>query len=415
LVRDTDDRPPARLILNAATKNEGLLLEFTISQPDTREAAAASSPSPALEARIPPELLKRWRTLWAAQERPTPNAEPGRFLAVCEALGAEPALLEVDGGRGLIVARRERTRVTRRIGYLPVRTPELDTLTVVYGGILGDASSEAVAARLDEAMRGRDGVEHVMVNKLHVDDPLYGLLAQRPRSVALPSEPHWVIDLGDEGYDELIIREHSSKHRKNLRRLDRRLFETYPSAELREYRDINDVDAFARASDAVARKSYQHAIGAGPPPASIWRAILRSAALRDHLMSFALLDDGQMIVYQAGVLYGKTYYCEGTSYRPEYAASRPGTVLLHRVLKDLCGHAVRTVDFGFGDAEYKRIYGTRSWMESTIHLYGRRLRAGRAYLMDAASMCADGLCKRALGGAMAQKIKRAWRGVISGE
>lgn len=358
---------------------------------------------------VPAETLERWRQLWSSAERPTPNAQPERFLAVCRATGASPAILEVEddsGRRGMIIARRERMRITRRVGYLPVRTPALDSLVVVYGGVLGDAAPEAVVRRLGEAMQGRGGVEHVMLNKLHENDGLLSAITLLPRCVMLAPEPHWVIDMRA-GYDSFISK-HSGKHRSNLRRLERRLFKAYPRMYLKEYRDEGCVEEFAGASEKVSAMSYQSAIGAGPPPPGTWRALLGHEASQGQLLCYALIDDDDMIAYQAGALYGSIYYCEGTSYRSDCAAMSPGTVLLHQVLKKLGDSGPHIIDFGFGDAIYKRTYGTKYWEESSVHVYGHSVRAKWSGLVDQCTIKFDMLCKRVLGSSSVQAVKR-WR------
>jgi hypothetical protein len=68
------------------------------------------------------------------------------------------------------------------------------------------------------------------------------------------------------------------------------------------------------------------------------------------------------------------------------------------------------VDYGFGDAEYKRVYGTESWNEATLLLYGRGVRPTVARSLELASL---GLMRAgkwaARTGGLSNPIKRAWR------
>lgn len=67
---------------------------------------------------VPADVLNRWRKLLSEEERPTPNAEPDRFLATVSALGSRPVIMEIEDGHGrpgMIIARREPMRVSTRI------------------------------------------------------------------------------------------------------------------------------------------------------------------------------------------------------------------------------------------------------------------------------------------------------------
>jgi len=167
---------------------------------------------------IPTNTLDRWRLLWSKADRPTPNAQPDRFLATTRALGSEPVILELKdsaGRQGMIIARREPVRVTRRIGYLPVRTPMLDTLVVVYGGILGDVAAETVTDALLECLNGTGRCDHIMLNMLPTDSPIMDCLRKRGGVAIQPPTPHWVTRL-QTSFDA-IMEGFSRKHRHNLR------------------------------------------------------------------------------------------------------------------------------------------------------------------------------------------------------
>jgi len=355
-------------------------------------------------------LISQWRDMWSSQPRATPNAEPDRFLAVCKSLGVTPELLEIrdnQGRAGLIVGRRERIRITRRLGYLAIRLPPLESLVIVYGGVLGSASPDAVADRILTVLSDPTGVDHVVFNKLEHNSELFNTLLDLRYTIQHKIEPHWVIDLPD-GY-EALMSNHSSKHRSNLRRLDRRLFEGDSHIIFNEYCSPDSVLRFSAAARDLLSQTYQSGIGVGSLPPDLWTSVLACESAKNRLFCFSLEDSSGMLAFQAGAIYGKTYYCEGTSYLPSYASMRPGTVLLHRVLKRLGDLGVQVVDFGFGDAEYKQTYGTRSWTEATLHVYGSGLRSKMCFMLDIFVLKSDWLCKRTMSPLLVQRIKRWWR------
>ncbi|MHC4082998.1 MAG: hypothetical protein ACYSU2_16935, partial [Planctomycetota bacterium] len=125
-----------------------------------------------------------WNALRSSNGSATPNADPHRFSATVEALGAgvEPhvtLLGEVDCPRAIIVARRSTRKLGCRVGYLPLPSPRLRCLDVVYGGLITDGTEpakQAVCNHLRLTLEAGD-VDHVMVNHLPTDHELFGRLS----------------------------------------------------------------------------------------------------------------------------------------------------------------------------------------------------------------------------------------------
>jgi hypothetical protein len=143
-----------------------------------------------------------WNALRRSHGSATPNTDPHRFAATVEALGdgVEPhvtLLGEADDPRAIIVARRSTRKLGCRVGYLPLPSPRLRCLDVVYGGLITDGSEpakQAVCNHLRLTLEARD-VDHVMVNQLPTDHELFGRLSRgfvfTPGGTDGSLRPHW--------------------------------------------------------------------------------------------------------------------------------------------------------------------------------------------------------------------------------
>ena len=163
----------------------------------------------------------------------------------------------------------------------------------------------------------------------------------------------------------------SRKHRYNMRRADRILVEHFDGkVSLRRITRSDQVDGFVHEAARITAAGYQGRIGAGIGRPDVQRRIL-SAAARDGCLRCYLLEcAGTAVAYQAGVVCDNVYHLQSTAFMPDCGALSAGQVLLVRVIRDLSDGDVRAIDYGFGDARYKQIYGTESWDEATIYLYG---------------------------------------------
>jgi CelD/BcsL family acetyltransferase involved in cellulose biosynthesis len=80
-----------------------------------------------------------------------------------------------------------------------------------------------------------------------------------------------------------------------------------------------------------------------------------------------------------------------------------------RVIDDLAQRGARVLDYGVGDADYKRSFGTSSRHEAKLVLYAPTFRARRINLMRTAVVAAEAAGKRVLGRDRLNALRRQWR------
>ena len=98
-------------------------------------------------------------------------------------------------------------------------------------------------------------------------------------------------------------------------------------------------------------------------------------------------------------------------YDPSLRNRNPGTALFLKVLESLCHDtSIDSIDFYFGDAEYKNRYGTESWSEASVHVFAPRLRPILINTLRSSLMMVDaglGQFMKKIG--LEAWLKRRWR------
>lgn len=349
-----------------------------------------------------------------------PNADINFFLTViasrANVLRPHILLLEREGEpQAMLIGRLEQVPVECRLGYKVLFRPQVRALTVVHGGVLGDAAHPQAAALVDALWGSLQEGEADLVNlsELPRDSDLFLYARRRPgllwRDWLTPGNPHWEISL-PATYEEFLLR-FRSKRRNDLRRNEKLFAKTFAeSGQFRIFREPGEVEQLCRDAETVARRTYQRAIGAGFVGDPEHQRRLRLAAEKGWLRAYLLYAEGKLLAYEIGNLYGQSFYLDYTAYDPDYRRYEPGTLVFMKMIEDLCQSGIRRIDCGAGDAEYKARYGDKKWLESSVHLFapnwnGFCINTLRT-LSEGLSVAAGSLTRRVN---LHQKIKKIWR------
>ena len=402
-------------------------------------------------ARTLPELRAlrdHWLALRARRNLLTSENEPDHFTAVLPLIRppAEPHVALFQRGDqpvALLIARRSIRSLTSRIGYLRLPSPPVRSLDVIHGGILTDGSRPA--ARLVAAhLTGLCGstVDCITINHLPTTHHAHAALIESradPHVLADPPQRHWVFSLlhqpGHEkttpldwsralppagqhptaaSLDAYFQTHKSPKARKNMRRQDRVLSSHFGGdLSLVRLTRPSEVDRFVAEAAAVTRAGYQSALGAGLGDSDIQRAILHAAAARGAMRCYLLRAQGQTLAFQCGIMVGARYHLQATAYLPAFAGFSPGQVLLVRVLRDLADDGLTGIDYGLGDAHYKRVFGTCCWEEQTLRLVANTPRGLAARWIVRSTSAVDRVARTlASRTGSAGPIKKWWRSTL---
>jgi CelD/BcsL family acetyltransferase involved in cellulose biosynthesis len=95
---------------------------------------------------------------------------------------------------------------------------------------------------------------------------------------------------------------------------------------------------------------------------------------------------------------------------PAFSKYSPGNYLLTHVIEDCCRHGVRAIDFGLGEALYKKRFGNEHWTETTVHLYARTWAGMEIKAIHTAAVVTSTVGKKLLERThLIDRVKRIWR------
>jgi CelD/BcsL family acetyltransferase involved in cellulose biosynthesis len=364
-----------------------------------------------------PEELESVREAWSGLGFGHIDADIDYLQAVvatrAEVVRPYVVLVERDGEPdGMLVGRLEDRVLPARFGYATLWRPSLRCITVVHAGVSGsDSAVQAMVAALLGALADGEA-DAAFLHRVAVGSPLHAeaLSQARPACVerfAAPSR-HWAADLPEtfEAFERALPK----SLRGNARRDGRKLVEAFGDRiEIKRFGAGSELEPMVADLEHVARRTYQRGLGAG------FRAVedlplVRLALGRGWWSAWVMYVEGSPCAFEIGHVYGDTFFSAAKGFDPDYGRHNVGTFLQMRMLRDLCEDPhVRTVDFGFGDADYKRRCATRGWDETDLVVYAPRVRPLLVGALRNAATGADRVARRMAGKERIARVKRRWR------
>lgn len=236
----------------------------------------------------------------------------------------------------------------------------LQTYRLAGNQLLGCDDHLAAGRFLDTVAHylAKDGADCIFVDDLDQNTPLWQAIEERKRGAGVlvaqprPAQPHWRLRFprpASQYWKSL-----SGKTRYKARVAARRL-----PHEVRRYTAPEDVDAFLTAAAQVTERSWQGRRLGPRLTLNDHRGHFQALARLGALRSYVLHHQGQPAAFVYGWQWNGRFEYEEIGYDPALADHAPGRVLLYRVLEDLIAdRSPDLLDFGCGDAEYKRSFGT---------------------------------------------------------
>jgi hypothetical protein len=308
-----------------------------------------------------------------------PNTDFDHFKLVCklrkEFVNPHVTVMERDGSPcALLIARMERTCFVPSIGYFkPFQIPA-NVLMVLYHGSLGRVDEEIgdVLIRHLWSLLTTGEADAVVFHKLPEDSPLLqALLVHGPRRWCEKKpvwSAHWETTLSqDPGF---LMRKMKSKHRAVIRKIQRDLESAFPGrVSWRWISRFENIPEMCAQLEAVAARTYQRGLGTGFVNDEEHRQRYSLFASRGQLRIQLLEIEGKIRAFDIGIMYNDVFFASETGFDPDLREFSPGTLVMMQMADELVRERTRKLDFGLGDASYKRTFGDRSWRETTVQLF----------------------------------------------
>ena len=208
----------------------------------------------------------------------------------------------------------------------------------------------------------------------------------------------------------------SANTRSNIRRTAKKLAKKYDGQlDVKTFTKEDELEEMMKAIDQVAKKTYQRALGVGLANDPQGHKLAKLAMKKKWLRVYLLNIQGTPRAFWPGNLYGDTFHIGIPGYDPQFHADRIGFYLLVKAIEELCTFDnVNHIDFGFGDAQYKRSFATDVWDEESVYIFAPTLKGAALNLYRTATSWLNTKLRALLDRMrLLDSIKRRWRSQLS--
>jgi len=329
-----------------------------------------------------------------------------------------------DGApRALLVGRCELRPLNLKLGYFRISSPPVRILTFINGGHAGEVSALSCSLFVDSIRQSLAAGEADAATIVYADVESRLFALGRSRPAALLSDRlqrpsihrYWRITPNGGS----LLAGLSKGERQQCSRKARLLQRDFDGqVRIACFRDETDVERLAVDAELVAKKTYQRRLRVGFADTAEMRRRLGFEARMGWLRGYILYLAGAPAAFWIASLYHGTLFVDFLGFDPAFAKYSPGIHLILAAVEALgtepAEAPLREIDFGIGEAEYKRRFGNHSRHESCVFMFAPSFRGLRLsvtqMLVTACNNCVASLLA---GTGTLSRLKRAWRRNLS--
>ncbi len=365
------------------------------------------------------EEVEKNRSLWEKLQW-HPNADIDFFLTI---VGARDEIrqpyvfiFKKNGTpEAMVVGRIEDHRIKCKVGYKTIYNPKIRLFTIVYGGVIGVSkfNSGLISSSILSVLENGEA-DSLYFHSIKSESLLIAAVKENTRMYCndyfYKNTLHWNLVLPDN--KKKLFSNMRSKHRSELRRLSRVLEKKFPERiRIQKYEDAQDVEVICEDAEEITKKTYLRGLEAGFINNIENKKRLNLEAEKGWLLAYILYIDDNPSAFWLGSVYGKTLFLTFTGFDPRYRKYEIGTILLIRLIEDAVeDKRIENIDFGFGEALYKKRFCNQSWDELSYYIFTNSPKGIRINGIKTIIQLVDKLThllSKKLN--IEEKIKRYWR------
>ena len=264
------------------------------------------------------------------------------------------------------------------------------------------------------------GLSFAKFSQLDIRHPVYDALQggghRWSKDPIKETAAHWHLDV-PETFDA-FYKSRSKNVKNNIKTYKNRVKKAFgDNVQLECICRPEEVERAAEIAEHLTANSYQRGLGIGFNDTQTQRDEWRMAAERGWLRVYVLAFDGKPTAYWAGTVYDGIYTVNFTSFDPEYKHYHPGQVALLLMIEIFCSDQdVKQIDYGVGEAAYKKRFGSFWLSKADVYYFkvtmrGQTWRAVRFLVSGAHRFLRDGLQRWNL----LSKFRAFWRSAARGK
>ena len=368
------------------------------------------------------EFRHEWRVLQQSAKHGVVHADMDWYRMMVESSEEprSPLVLTFRRGSklvGLIAGYRHRRAFHLKLGYLRLCQISLPGLSISYQCMIAEPDEVLLPIMAETLLKQFSdlNLHFIYTNALAVDSPFSRILNRSESCdgyrLTYPSEPHMMIRLATTIEETIARRGRQVRSSLNrvLKKGDHRRGGS--AGEVRIFKHPEEIETYFKHAEAVARKTYQRALGVGFKDSRSHRKQVELAARKGWFHGHVIYKDGNPIAFQEDYVYGAHCFNPYMGYDPEHRDINPGTLLMLRSWEMLIKHTQAEVyDFGLGDGVYKERYADICIAESEILFFRREIRYGLLHAVLAMNVWTDRAIRRWLDRlGIRDRIKAFWR------
>jgi hypothetical protein len=294
----------------------------------------------------------------------------------------------------ILIGLTEPRKLLFRLSCFTICAPEVNVLEFVPGGLLGNASEENCAAFVRQAMRSLDEGEADMAlwEQLDLHSPLYNYALHWPRFALrdhFPSiDDHWWLRNFPKGLDAFLMSRSGSQRSKLRRKYKNVLTHFEGKVQVRCFRSLMDLGPAIEDMEKIASKTDRRLFGLGFFDTPQIREQMAVAAERGWLRVYILYLEERPAAFWRCTVYGGCLQGDHAGYDPVWRELSPGIFLFLNILEDFREDDIKSIDFGYGNTQFKRCLGDLRCVESRLRIYAPTLLGILLNLLNTATPCA---------------------------